>query len=59
MANYHERQVVLCKDCKWRHVDPYEDNGEDLLLGDGCRWNIDEETDDDDFCSYGEAKEDD
>ena len=52
-------EVVFCKDCKWRHIEPYHTDEQGLtrwLVDDGCRWNEDEEPDDDDFCSYGEKR---
>ena len=52
MADYYERQVVLCKDCRWRGTFPEQ------WLDDGCRWFQEEEPDDEDFCSYGELRKD-
>ncbi len=40
-------EVVYCKDCRWRNVEPD-------AFGGGCRWWPEESPDDDDYCSYGE-----
>lgn len=45
-------EVVRCKDCKY-----YQDNNGGYLQ-DMCRWRQDETPDEDDFCSFGERKDD-
>ncbi len=46
-------EVVRCKDCKWRDTEPKYN----VFLSNGCRWNEAESPDDNDFCSYGERKD--
>lgn len=46
-------EVVRCKDCKWRNTIPRFN----VFLSNGCRWHESESPDDDDFCSYGERKD--
>lgn len=52
-ALQHVESIVRCKDCKYRDTIP---EFSDVLL-EGCRWANEESPDDDDFCSYGERKE--
>ena len=44
-------KVVRCKDCKW-----WQDNNGGYPHEE-CRWGKDETPDADDYCSYGERKE--
>lgn len=44
-------EVVRCKDCKY-----YQDNNDGYPHGE-CRWQTDETPNADDFCSYGERKD--
>lgn len=44
-------EVVRCKDCEY-----FQDNNDGYPHED-CRWRNDETPDGDDFCSYGERKE--
>lgn len=44
-------EVVRCKDCKY-----WQDNNNGYPHEE-CRWGKDETPDKDDFCSYGERKE--
>lgn len=46
-------EVVLCKDCKY-----WQDNN-DNYPHEECRWGHGETPDANDFCSYGERKEND
>lgn len=44
-------EVVRCKDCKY-----WQDNN-DGYPHEECRWGHDETPNDDDYCSYGEIKD--
>ena len=46
------REVVLCKDCIY-----WQDNN-DGYPHEECRWGHDETPNEDDYCSYGERRED-
>ena len=44
-------EVVRCKDCVWRDVEPHDE------FTTGCRWYQEERPNDNDYCSYGERKD--
>jgi len=44
-------EVVRCEECIWRDVDPFDEHTT------GCRWYQEERPNDDDYCSYGERRE--
>ena len=46
--------VVRCRDCKFRNTSWYDKRD---MYESFCRWDRDESPNDDDYCSYGERKE--
>ena len=48
-------EVVRCKDCMWWINNLTEFSADEDFME--CRWNEEESPDPDDFCSYGERRE--